>query len=163
MLCRPQDGDSPPSDSPPFYKPSFSWDALASSYSHGYRQTPSTMQSAFLERPVSLYGSPLVPSSEPPLDFSLGYSPGMDAYRCVKCTKVSGRVGARGGVRRAAHLGGIEVPDVRSPCSVSPVPGAPRAGAPGEGRRAGVQDRGVARPRAHSAWIPELAPAHSSS
>ncbi|XP_011368313.1 zinc finger protein Gfi-1b isoform X2 [Pteropus medius] len=88
VLCRPQDGDPPPSDSPPFYKPSFSWDALASSYSHGYRQTPSTMQSAFLERPVSLYGSPLVPSSEPPLDFSLGYSPGMDAYRCVKCTKV---------------------------------------------------------------------------
>ncbi|XP_006918145.1 zinc finger protein Gfi-1b isoform X2 [Pteropus alecto] len=87
VLCRPQDGDPPPSDSPPFYKPSFSWDALASSYSHGYRQTPSTMQSAFLERPVSLYGSPLVPSSEPPLDFSLGYSPGMDAYRCVKCTK----------------------------------------------------------------------------
>lgn len=97
MLCRPQDGDPPPSDSPPFYKPSFSWDALASSYSHGYRQTPSTMQSAFLERPVSLYGSPLVPSSEPPLDFGLGYSPGMDAYHCVKCTKVSGRAGRRGG------------------------------------------------------------------
>lgn len=99
MLCRPQDGDPPPSDSPPFYKPSFSWDALASSYSHGYRQTPSTMQSAFLERPVSLYGSPLVPSSEPPLDFGLGYSPGMDAYHCVKCTKVSGRPGRGGGVR----------------------------------------------------------------
>lgn len=99
MLCRPQDGDPPPSDSPPFYKPSFSWDALASSYSHGYRQTPSTMQSAFLERPVSLYGSPLVPSSEPPLDFGLGYSPGMDAYHCVKCTKVSGRAGGGGGVR----------------------------------------------------------------
>lgn len=97
MLCRPQDGDPPPSDSPPFYKPSFSWDALASTYSHGYRQTPSTMQSAFLERPVSLYGSPLVPSSEPPLDFGLGYSPGMDAYHCVKCTKVSGRAGGRGG------------------------------------------------------------------
>uniref|UniRef100_A0A8C3VZX0 Growth factor independent 1B transcriptional repressor n=1 Tax=Catagonus wagneri TaxID=51154 RepID=A0A8C3VZX0_9CETA len=83
-----QDGDSPSSDSPPFYKPSFSWDTLASSYGHSYRQAPSTMQSAFLERSVSLYGSPLVPSTEPPLDFSLHYSPGMDAYHCVKCNKV---------------------------------------------------------------------------
>ncbi|XP_066222929.1 zinc finger protein Gfi-1b isoform X3 [Saccopteryx leptura] len=88
VMSQPQDGDSPPSDSPPFYKPSFSWDALASSYSHGYRQAPSTMQSAFLERSVSLYGSPLVPSAEPPLDFGLRYSPGLDAYHCVKCNKV---------------------------------------------------------------------------
>lgn len=89
MIFRRQDEDSPPSDSPPFYKPSFSWDALASSYSHSYRQAPSTMQSAFLERSVSLYGSPLVPSAEPPLDFSLRYSPGMDTYHCMKCNKVS--------------------------------------------------------------------------
>uniref|UniRef100_A0AC11BYA3 Growth factor independent 1B transcriptional repressor n=1 Tax=Ovis aries TaxID=9940 RepID=A0AC11BYA3_SHEEP len=87
VTSRPQDGDTPSSDSPPFYKPSFSWDALASSYGHSYRQAPSTMQSAFLERSVSLYGSPLVPSAEPPLDFSLHYSPGMDAYHCVKCSK----------------------------------------------------------------------------
>uniref|UniRef100_A0A8C2QX59 C2H2-type domain-containing protein n=1 Tax=Capra hircus TaxID=9925 RepID=A0A8C2QX59_CAPHI len=87
VTSRPQDGDSPSSDSPPFYKPSFSWDALASSYGHSYRQAPSTMQSAFLERSVSLYGSPLVPSAEPPLDFSLHYSPGMDAYHCIKCSK----------------------------------------------------------------------------
>ncbi|XP_003407513.1 zinc finger protein Gfi-1b [Loxodonta africana] len=88
VMSRPQDSDSPPSDSPPFYKPSFSWDALTSSYGHSYRQAPSTMQSAFLERSVSLYGSPLVPSTEPPLDFSLRYSPGMDAYHCLKCNKV---------------------------------------------------------------------------
>ncbi|XP_049751147.1 zinc finger protein Gfi-1b isoform X3 [Elephas maximus indicus] len=87
VMSRPQDSDSPPSDSPPFYKPSFSWDALTSSYGHSYRQAPSTMQSAFLERSVSLYGSPLVPSTEPPLDFSLRYSPGMDAYHCLKCNK----------------------------------------------------------------------------
>ncbi|XP_032978078.1 zinc finger protein Gfi-1b isoform X3 [Rhinolophus ferrumequinum] len=87
VMSRPQDGDLPLSDSPPFYKPSFSWDALASSYSHSYRQAPSTMQSAFLERSVSLYGSPLVPSAEPPLDFSLRYSPGMDTYHCIKCNK----------------------------------------------------------------------------
>ncbi|KAL2782188.1 zinc finger protein Gfi-1b isoform 2 [Daubentonia madagascariensis] len=87
MMSRPQDGDSPLSDSPPFYKPSISWDTLASSYGHSYRQAPSTMRSAFLERPVSLYGSPLVPSAEPPLDFTLRYSPGMEAYHCVKCNK----------------------------------------------------------------------------
>ncbi|KAG3288255.1 zinc finger protein Gfi-1b [Ictidomys tridecemlineatus] len=85
VMARPRDGDSPLSDSLPFYKPSFSWDALASSY--GCQQGPSTMQSAFLERSVRLYGSPLVPSVEPPLDFSLRYSPGMDAYHCVKCSK----------------------------------------------------------------------------
>ncbi|XP_033050998.1 zinc finger protein Gfi-1b isoform X1 [Trachypithecus francoisi] len=88
VLSRPQDGDSPLSDSPPFYKPSFSWDILASTYGHSYRQAPSTMQSAFLEHSVSLYGNPLVPSTEPALDFSLRYSPGMDAYHCVKCNKV---------------------------------------------------------------------------
>ncbi|XP_069330886.1 zinc finger protein Gfi-1b isoform X4 [Eulemur rufifrons] len=87
VMSRPQDGDSPLSDSPPFYKPSISWDTLASSYGHSYRQAPSTMQSAFLERSVSLYGSPLVPSAEPPLDFTLRYSPGMEAYHCVKCNK----------------------------------------------------------------------------
>lgn len=85
VMPRSQDRDS---DSPPFYKPSFSWDALASSYGHSYRQAASTMQSAFLERSVSLYGSPLVPSTEPPLDFSLRCSPGMDTYHCIKCNKV---------------------------------------------------------------------------
>ncbi|NIG58646.1 zinc finger protein [Pontoporia blainvillei] len=88
VTSRPQDEGSPSSDSPPFYKPRFSWDALASSYGHSYQQAPSTMQSAFLERSVSLYGSPLVPSTEPPLDFSLHYSPGLDAYHCIKCSKV---------------------------------------------------------------------------
>ncbi|XP_067598489.1 zinc finger protein Gfi-1b [Pseudorca crassidens] len=88
VTSRPQDEGSPSSDSPPFYKPRFSWDALASSYGHSYQQAHSTMQSAFLERSVSLYGSPLVPSTEPPLDFSLHYSPGLDAYHCIKCSKV---------------------------------------------------------------------------
>nr|XP_034351909.1 zinc finger protein Gfi-1b isoform X3 [Arvicanthis niloticus] len=86
VTSQPPDGESPLSESPPFYKPSFSWDTLAS-YSHSYQQTPSTMQSAFLERSVRLYGSPLVPSTESPLDFSLRYSPGMDTYHCVKCNK----------------------------------------------------------------------------
>nr|XP_051684412.1 zinc finger protein Gfi-1b isoform X3 [Oryctolagus cuniculus] len=89
VMSRAQDGGSPLSDSPPFYKPSLSWDTLASTYGHGYRQAPSTVQAAFLERSVSLYGSPLVPSTtEPALDFSLHYSPSMDTYHCVKCNKV---------------------------------------------------------------------------
>lgn len=118
-MPRSQDRDS---DSPPFYKPSFSWDALASSYGHSYRQAPSTMQSAFLERSVSLYGSPLVPSTEPPLDFSLRCSPGMDAYHCIKCNKVSSWGGAAG-VGGRAH----------GPCSASPlqVPGRGRRSQPG--------------------------------
>lgn len=107
-MPRSQDRDS---DSPPFYKPSFSWDALASSYGHSYRQAASTMQSAFLERSVSLYGSPLVPSTEPPLDFSLRCSPGMDTYHCIKCNKV-GSWGVGG------HVG-------PAPC---PLPGSLAAG-----------------------------------
>uniref|UniRef100_A0A8C6QH44 Growth factor independent 1B n=1 Tax=Nannospalax galili TaxID=1026970 RepID=A0A8C6QH44_NANGA len=102
VTSQPQDGDSPLSESPPFYKPSFSWDTLASSYS--YQQTPSTMQSAFLEHSVRLYGSPLVPSSESPLDFSLRYSPGMDAYHCVKCNKFSTPLQGAVHVRRS-HSG----------------------------------------------------------
>lgn len=108
VMPRSQDRDS---DSPPFYKPSFSWDALASSYGHSYRQAPSTMQSAFLERSVSLYGSPLVPSTEPPLDFSLRCSPGMDTYHCLKCNKV-GNLG----------VGGLAGPAPR-PLSSSPAAG----------------------------------------
>nr|XP_023421164.1 zinc finger protein Gfi-1b isoform X3 [Cavia porcellus] len=87
VASRPQDSDSPLSDSPTFYKPSFSWDALASSYGHSFPQTPSTIESAFLERAVRLYGSPLLPSTEPALDFGLRYSPGMDTYHCLKCSK----------------------------------------------------------------------------
>ncbi|XP_074150094.1 zinc finger protein Gfi-1b isoform X3 [Sminthopsis crassicaudata] len=71
--------------SPHYYKPSFSWDAFSSPY--GYGQITSTMQSAFLENSVSLYSNSLIPNSDPPLDYSLHYSPGMDAYHCVKCNK----------------------------------------------------------------------------
>ncbi|GAB1286150.1 Zinc finger protein Gfi-1b [Apodemus speciosus] len=111
---QPQDGESPLSESPPFYKPSFSWDTLASSYSHSYPQTPSTMQSAFLERSVRLYGSPLVPSTESPLDFSLRYSPGMDTYHCVKCNKM----GMEGEVFSTPH--GLEVHVRRSHSGTRP-------------------------------------------
>ncbi|XP_014385361.1 PREDICTED: zinc finger protein Gfi-1b [Myotis brandtii] len=87
---QPRDRDSPASNSPPLYKPSFCWDALASAYSHSYRQAPSTMQSAFLERSVSLYGSPLVPSTEP-WDrglTTLSSSPVLEPYRKPNHTQV---------------------------------------------------------------------------
>lgn len=72
-----------------FYKPGFAWDAYHLPYS--YRQMSSTMQSALLEHPVSLYGSHLLPSSEPPLDYSMHYSSDMETYHCVKCNKVCHR------------------------------------------------------------------------
>ncbi|XP_065428346.1 zinc finger protein Gfi-1b isoform X3 [Chrysemys picta bellii] len=79
-------GCSNSTSTPTFYKPSFSWDAFHSPYS--YRQMSSSMQSALLERSVSLYGSHLLPGSEPPIDYSMRYSPDMETYHCVKCNKV---------------------------------------------------------------------------
>nr|XP_048678897.1 zinc finger protein Gfi-1b isoform X5 [Caretta caretta] len=79
-------GCSNSTSTPTFYKPRFSWDAFHSPYS--YRQMSSSMQSALLERSVSLYGSHLLPSSEPPIDYSMRYSPDMETYHCVKCNKV---------------------------------------------------------------------------
>nr|XP_056716145.1 zinc finger protein Gfi-1b [Euleptes europaea] len=63
-------------------KPAFSWDAFHSPY--GYRP----MSSALLERSVSLYGSHLLPSMEPPLDYSLRYSSDLETYHCVICDKI---------------------------------------------------------------------------
>uniref|UniRef100_A0A8B9R2E4 Growth factor independent 1B transcriptional repressor n=1 Tax=Anas platyrhynchos TaxID=8839 RepID=A0A8B9R2E4_ANAPL len=71
---------------PTFYKTGFSWDTFHLPYS--YRQMSSTMQSALLEHPVSLYSSHLLPSPEPPLDYSMHYSSDMETYHCVKCNKV---------------------------------------------------------------------------
>ncbi|XP_062361686.1 zinc finger protein Gfi-1b isoform X3 [Cinclus cinclus] len=71
---------------PTFYKAGFSWDAFHMPYS--YQQMSSSMQSALLEHPVSLYGSHLLPSTEPPLDYSLHYSSDMETFHCVKCNKV---------------------------------------------------------------------------
>uniref|UniRef100_A0A670KE98 Uncharacterized protein n=1 Tax=Podarcis muralis TaxID=64176 RepID=A0A670KE98_PODMU len=66
-----------------FYKPNFAWSAFRPPYS--YRPTSSTL----LEHSVSLYENHLLPASEPPLDYSLRFSPDMDTYHCVICNKVS--------------------------------------------------------------------------
>ncbi|XP_030062033.1 zinc finger protein Gfi-1b isoform X3 [Microcaecilia unicolor] len=74
---------------PAFYKPSFSWDSFHAPYR--FRQLSSNVPSAVMERSVSLYNH--LPSSSPkpenahPIDYSLRYSPGMEAFRCVKCNK----------------------------------------------------------------------------
>ncbi|XP_053229686.1 zinc finger protein Gfi-1b [Podarcis raffonei] len=65
-----------------FYKPNFAWSAFRPPYS--YRPTSSTL----LERSVSLYESHLLPASEPPLDYSLRFSPDMETYHCVICNKI---------------------------------------------------------------------------
>ncbi|XP_063000798.1 zinc finger protein Gfi-1b isoform X2 [Elgaria multicarinata webbii] len=70
------------SASPTFYKPSFAWDALHPPYS--YRP----MSSALVERSFSLYGTHLLPASEPPLDYSMRFSPDMETYHCVICNKI---------------------------------------------------------------------------
>uniref|UniRef100_A0A8D2PJN3 Growth factor independent 1B transcriptional repressor n=1 Tax=Zosterops lateralis melanops TaxID=1220523 RepID=A0A8D2PJN3_ZOSLA len=84
---------------PTFYKAGFSWDAFQVPYS--YQQMSSSMQSALLEHPVSLYGSHLLPSTDPPLDYSLHYSSDMETFHCVKCNKVGffiGRIKKREGI-----------------------------------------------------------------
>ncbi|XP_053138487.1 zinc finger protein Gfi-1b [Hemicordylus capensis] len=67
----------------PFYKPGFSWDAFRAP-PYGYLP----MSSALLDRSISLYGSHLLPASEPPLDYSMRYSPDMESYHCVICHKI---------------------------------------------------------------------------
>ncbi|XP_060106623.1 zinc finger protein Gfi-1b [Heteronotia binoei] len=64
------------------HKPGFSWDAFPPPYA--YRP----LSSAFLERSISLYGSHLLPSLEPPLDYSLRYSSDVETYHCVICDKI---------------------------------------------------------------------------
>ncbi|XP_077161749.1 zinc finger protein Gfi-1b [Paroedura picta] len=63
-------------------KPSFSWDAFQPPYA--YRPVSSSL----LERSLSLYGSPLLASLEPPLDYSLRYSSDVESYHCVRCDKI---------------------------------------------------------------------------
>ncbi|XP_069465421.1 zinc finger protein Gfi-1b [Ambystoma mexicanum] len=74
---------------PPYYKSSFPWDPFCPPYP-SFRQIPSNVQSALLERSISLYGSRLTssPDDEPPIDYSTRYSPHMESYHCVKCNKV---------------------------------------------------------------------------
>ncbi|XP_061460130.1 zinc finger protein Gfi-1b isoform X2 [Rhineura floridana] len=78
---KPKDGGSFESPST-FYKPSFAWSAFHPPYSY------QPMSSALLERSVSLYGTHLLPSSQPPLDYSMRFSPEMETYHCVICNKI---------------------------------------------------------------------------
>ncbi|XP_043914827.1 zinc finger protein Gfi-1b [Protopterus annectens] len=80
--------DYHPPPSPPFYKPTFPWRSFHLTYD--FPQMSSTFQSAFLKRSVDLYGTHIkpVPDNEPPIDYSMHYSPDSEMYHCVKCNKV---------------------------------------------------------------------------
>ncbi|KAM4696527.1 zinc finger protein Gfi-1b [Rhinophrynus dorsalis] len=71
-----------------FYKQSFSWDGLHSAYS--FKQIPSHLHTPMLQSSINLYSSPppVDSDSERPINYSMGYSPAMDTYHCVKCSKV---------------------------------------------------------------------------
>ncbi|MEE6505378.1 hypothetical protein FKM82_005510 [Ascaphus truei] len=75
--------------SPPltaFYKHSYSWDTLHSAYS--LKQMSSHLSPTNQQRCINLYSSPPTADSDHPINYSMGYSTGMDTYHCVKCSKV---------------------------------------------------------------------------
>ncbi|XP_032089118.1 zinc finger protein Gfi-1b [Thamnophis elegans] len=65
-----------------FYSPSFAWSAFRPPL--GYRSMTSTM----LERSIHLYGTPILPASDLPLDYSMPFSPELETYHCVICNKI---------------------------------------------------------------------------
>ncbi|XP_017280987.1 zinc finger protein Gfi-1b [Kryptolebias marmoratus] len=71
---------------PPFYKPTYAWDPLASSYE--LRQL--SFSPTVLQHASSLYGPHIShsPPPEQPLDCSTHYSPTSNTYHCITCDKV---------------------------------------------------------------------------
>ncbi|KAM3825734.1 zinc finger protein Gfi-1b [Vipera latastei] len=65
-----------------YYSPSFAWNAFRPPF--GYRSMTSTM----LERSIHLFGSPILPASDLPLDYSMPFSAEMETYHCVICNKI---------------------------------------------------------------------------
>ncbi|KAF7241035.1 Zinc finger protein Gfi-1b [Varanus komodoensis] len=76
-----KEGGAAESTSPAFYKPGFAWDAFHPPY--GYRP----MSSARLDRALGLYGTHLLPALEPPLDYSMRFSPDTETFHCIICNK----------------------------------------------------------------------------
>ncbi|XP_044295988.1 zinc finger protein Gfi-1b isoform X2 [Varanus komodoensis] len=77
-----KEGGAAESTSPAFYKPGFAWDAFHPPY--GYRP----MSSARLDRALGLYGTHLLPALEPPLDYSMRFSPDTETFHCIICNKI---------------------------------------------------------------------------
>ncbi|XP_072228411.1 zinc finger protein Gfi-1b [Leuresthes tenuis] len=71
---------------PPYYKPSYAWEPVSSSY--GLRQL--SFNPTVLQHASSLYGSHIGRSPQPqqPLDCSTRYSPTSSTYHCITCDKV---------------------------------------------------------------------------
>ncbi|KAE8582586.1 hypothetical protein XENTR_v10020180 [Xenopus tropicalis] len=77
-----------PSPLSAFYAQNFSWETLHSTY--GFKQIPSQIHPSMLQNSINLYSCPptLDSDSDHPINYSMSYSPKMDSYHCVKCSKV---------------------------------------------------------------------------
>uniref|UniRef100_A0A670YJZ0 Growth factor independent 1B transcriptional repressor n=1 Tax=Pseudonaja textilis TaxID=8673 RepID=A0A670YJZ0_PSETE len=64
-----------------FYSPSFAWSSFRPPF--GYR----SVSSPVLEHPLHLYGPPILPASDLPLDYSMPFSPELGSYHCIICNK----------------------------------------------------------------------------
>ncbi|XP_030005537.1 zinc finger protein Gfi-1b [Sphaeramia orbicularis] len=71
---------------PPFYKPSYTWDSVSSSFE--LRQM--SFSPTVLQHASSLYGGHISrsPPAQQPLDCSTHYSPSSNTYHCITCDKV---------------------------------------------------------------------------
>lgn len=72
---------------PPYYKPPYAWEPVASSYE--LRQM--SFSPTVLQHASDLYGSHIGRSGAPPqqpLDCSTHYSPTSNTYHCITCDKV---------------------------------------------------------------------------
>uniref|UniRef100_A0A3B5QRW5 Growth factor independent 1B transcription repressor n=1 Tax=Xiphophorus maculatus TaxID=8083 RepID=A0A3B5QRW5_XIPMA len=71
---------------PPYYKPSYAWESVSSSYK--LRQL--SFSPTVLQHASSLYGGHISRSPPPqqPLDCSTHYSPTSNTYHCITCDKV---------------------------------------------------------------------------
>uniref|UniRef100_A0A3B5L961 Growth factor independent 1B transcription repressor n=1 Tax=Xiphophorus couchianus TaxID=32473 RepID=A0A3B5L961_9TELE len=71
---------------PPYYKPSYAWESVSSSYK--LRQL--SFSPTVLQHASSLYGGHISHSPPPqqPLDCSTHYSPTSNTYHCITCDKV---------------------------------------------------------------------------
>ncbi|ETE66561.1 Zinc finger protein Gfi-1b, partial [Ophiophagus hannah] len=72
-----------------FYNPNFAWSSFRPPF--GYR----SMSSTVLEHSIHLYGPPILPASDLPLDYSMPFSPELGSYHCIICNKGKSRTNAR--------------------------------------------------------------------
>ncbi|KAM6984837.1 zinc finger protein Gfi-1b [Aplochiton taeniatus] len=86
MLCVCVPSEPQASEFPQYYKPSYAWDPVSTSYDLRHMSFNPTL----LQHASSLYGARGSHSPEPqqPLDCSTHYSPSSNTYHCITCDKV---------------------------------------------------------------------------